>query len=474
MIFVQDKFLKVSFCSLIFIFLCLFIPATLTRSFNALLRDTESYFAWFVVFLSSFKLTILSLQEEKKIVSITFWVYVYVFLGVTPLIQLINYNFPRHGWYSSENILKSYAIIILGLLSYEIGANFRQTVIHEKCFLLLEHFNTREVYLKRVTIFSMFAIIVTIILIFSSGGLSVLFLPRTEKLVYLWKMMNEEGQARYQIFSTLLRVPIFISLYSFAGLYISRKTKKQVFSGFQKFLIFILIILNLVTNNPFNNPRYWIGSVALAFVFLFVDWRRRASLVLVASLAAILIYIFPYSDLFRYQYNSKILDVYKSYSIENIITEKGDFDSFQQILNTVVYVNESGLEYGQQVIGTLLFWVPRSIWQTKPIPSGMLISQEIGYSNINLSLPLWGEIYLDAGLFGVILFFLLYGSISNSAETYITNKQNHPTSFISLLIPFYSAYQIFLLRGSLMSTFAYLIPVFVFLLLISGKRNRNI
>lgn len=75
----------------------------------------------------------------------------------------------------------------------------------------------------------------------------------------------------------------------------------------------------------------------------------------------------------------------------------GDFDSFSQITNTVEYVNEHGITSGNQLLGVLFFWVPRSIWPDKAIDTGTVLGEFKAYFFKNLSAPLWAESISTAG-----------------------------------------------------------------------------
>jgi hypothetical protein len=88
-------------------------------------------------------------------------------------------------------------------------------------------------------------------------------------------------------------------------------------------------------------------------------------------------------------------------------------------------------------------------------------------------MPLWGEAYIDGGILGVILIFVIYGIIVSVIENiYINNYANVP-NFLNVFVPVYAAYQLFMLRGTLMSAFAYFIPIVMFLLIATKSNKRN-
>jgi hypothetical protein len=130
-----------------------------------------------------------------------------------------------------------------------------------------------------------------------------------------------------------------------------------------------------------------------------------------------------------------------------------DYDAWSNIMATIKYVGHHGITYFNQLLGSILFFIPRKLWTNKPLSSGHLIGNYlIDHYNMwfnNLSNPLISEGYINFGIFGVIIFAFLYGLFNTIIDKF-KNKN------ISIYI-FASVYSIFLLRGDLMSSFAYLI-----------------
>ena len=60
-----------------------------------------------------------------------------------------------------------------------------------------------------------------------------------------------------------------------------------------------------------------------------------------------------------------------------------------------------GMQWGRQLLGALLFFVPSAVWSGKPLASGIFIANYLiaNYSMwfTNLSAPLIAEGYLDFG-----------------------------------------------------------------------------
>jgi hypothetical protein len=429
--------------------------------------------AFLIVMASSFRLAVFSIQNDKRIISMTFWIFVYVFFGLTPLLQLISNHLPLGGSYNSATIYTTFFIIFYGLLSYELGWWLGCIKSAHLMYLIKLVSIFRHINLNRTVIFSIFSIVGTIILIWKLGGLESVLLSREEQLNMLIEFSKGESQAKLQLLSTLLKVPIFTALILLWTIWLHERTMSingGRFNYSKNLLLFSLLFINLLVNNPIASARYWFGSILLSLLFLTLRWRSRISFTfLMTTILVSLIFIFPFADMFRYTTNLDKLALQKSTNLIDPLVNKGDYDSFQQLLNTTVYVENHGISYGNQMLGTLMFWVPRNIWNSKPVPSGVVIADYRGYEYTNLSMPLWGEAYMDGGILGVILVFVLYGYFVRVVENLYIENCSQGTSFLNIFVPIYAAYQLFLLRGTLMSAFAYFIPILLFLFIATKK-----
>ena len=132
----------------------------------------------------------------------------------------------------------------------------------------------------------------------------------------------------------------------------------------------------------------------------------------------------------------------------------GDFDAFAQIVNTVELVATEGVTWGYQALGVILFWVPSSFWNSKPLDSGIVIANFKGYDFTNLSAPLWSEFYLNFGWVGVAIGMLLVGYVARRLDesSELSLRLHSEPSILACILPFYS---LILLRGSLLQAVAY-------------------
>ena len=192
-----------------------------------------------------------------------------------------------------------------------------------------------------------------------------------------------------------------------------------------------------------------------------MPWNRQRSVALVTiGITLAVVVVFPFADSYRYSTDVRLSDTLRGPGITDVLTTKGDFDAFQQVLNTVEYVHSHGFTRGTQLAGSLLFWVPRLMWPNKPEATGILVAEDQGYEFLNLSLPLWGELYIDGGFPLIFAGFLFYGAVVNRLdEWYMVDRVKSVPSFAMVFVPIFAPYEFFLLRGCLMPALASLMPI---------------
>jgi len=139
----------------------------------------------------------------------------------------------------------------------------------------------------------------------------------------------------------------------------------------------------------------------------------------------------------------------------------GDFDAYANFIHTIHYAEESGIMWGKQLMGSLLFFIPRSIWPGKPVGSGNIIAAYFDFPNLNIATPLPAEAIINFGIIGIPIFALIFGRILKITDNCFTQRlrrlDNNPNSleYIEIIYPFWLGFVFFISRGGLMSSFAY-------------------
>jgi hypothetical protein len=242
-------------------------------------------------------------------------------------------------------------------------------------------------------------------------------------------------------------------------------------------LIILLLVLNLIVSNPISSARFWTGTVILSTIFIIVNWKSYTNFLLINFFILGFIVLFPYTDAYRRSTDNTINVELQEDVILSNLTGNGDYDAYQMILNTVKYAQSSDITYGRQLMGAALFWVPRQYWEDKPVGSGQYVAEGLRYRYTNLSCPLWAEAYINFGMIGVILTFLVYGIVKEKLQSIYDNIRHQTEkvkniNYLTVIVPFLAAYQFFALRGSLINVFAYS-SVFLLFFFLHLKRSER-
>ena len=229
-------------------------------------------------------------------------------------------------------------------------------------------------------------------------------------------------------------------------------------------VLLLLLLLVFVSENPSTEKRNALGPLYIALLLVafpvwFASWNRRM-LLLVSGM----VLIFPAITIFTHNRTQSLGSV----SMSQVVEQIGDhyysinYDSWANIYTAVEVVQVHGMQWGHQLLGAVLFFVPSSIWSGKPLASGIFLADYLiaNYSMwfTNLSAPLVAEGYLDFGAGGV----LAYAAAMAFAVTGLNAMARRDGNWILFPLAVYgSVFLMLVLRGSLMIAVAYLVAAFL-------------
>lgn len=252
----------------------------------------------------------------------------------------------------------------------------------------------------------------------ASGGLSGMFASRAERGVALSQSgltMAEVGGFRYALGKQL---PIAVSIAA-ACLSVIRARRKIKLSGFSSLRgneLFALIIsfgLILLYCNPSANSRYIaviaFGSLAL---YIFQPRGRLGGFVFAAVSIFGTLVIYPLLDVFRRGFEGTATLKSGTESFASV-----DFDGFQQVANSLLFVGEQGHTFGRYTLSALLYFLPRSLWEGKATPASIDVATFRGYSFTDLSLPFHAEMFVEFGVVGMVLAMMAFGAFACRADS---------------------------------------------------------
>lgn len=229
-----------------------------------------------------------------------------------------------------------------------------------------------------------------------------------------------------------------------------RSGRKLLFS--RVCVLLLLLALVLITENTFTEKRNALGPLYIALILVgfpnWFGWSRRM-LLLVGGM----VLIFPAIVIFTHNHSQTLGGV----TLSEISSQIADhyysinYDSWANIYTSIEIVQVHGMQWGHQLLGSLLFFVPSAVWSTKPLASGIFLADYLiaNYSMwfTNLSAPLIAEGYLDFGVVGVVA----YAGVAAWVVTGLNSLALRKTKWLYFPMSVYgSVFLMIVLRGSLM------------------------
>lgn len=448
------------------------IVFSMTSISGAMLQSGTIFFVMCLLFFASAMVALRYASPHFFYLKNFFYAYVYVNFGIATIIQVATKRFPFFGGYSDEIIYKAIFIICLGIASFEAGL-FSYKKLQKKY--------TKQKYPESGHVSMPFPVILTVaviglssfIVFFATGSYKGLF-SATEGVLSTIGGGVEAG-VLYQILTKITQGGAL-----FAGLVFLLESRGKTNSKEKRIILvcvaLVFILFALIVSNPVNTKRYWFATVFIS-ICTTLGYCFFNRLLRWAPFIFICVYLFIYPLVGGVWWGLKKFSQGDTVSVDDVQYSIGaatnyeqfymgyDFDSFQEVLNSVAVVQDHGVSFGKQLLGTCLFWLPRFVWPEKPLPTGMYIAQTQGYHFDNISCPLWAEGYIDFHILGTVALLFFFGL----CVAFLDQRSRTGTDRV-LYIAFsmiFAPYMVFFLRGTLMVTFGYFSPILLFLVITS-------
>ncbi len=208
----------------------------------------------------------------------------------------------------------------------------------------------------------------------------------------------------------------------------------------------VLFILFFVTAFPLGLGRNAAAGFYLPLLLLFVPIFKRKHFFAAMMIFGLLV-VFPFLDSFRNFGNNTEVELGLNFEMFTDL----HFDAYIT-LSRVIY--HDIITYGYQLLGVFLFFVPRSIWPSKPLSSGQFHAQELGLTYDNLACTYLAEGYINFGYFGVLFFILFLGYFTAVIDKFYWIHESEK-SYFNVLYMLVLGMFLFVLRGDLMNGYAY-------------------
>ena len=407
--------------------------------FALLLFAISSYEADNSVVILTFTAIILictyQLFSQKNVIyglSQIFYIFCLFFLGIAPLFQYLS-DITLWGGepFNDSDYIKTNILILMALVIYKyIYANTFRHKYNIRIHMSLSNSENNVRHTSNILIVVISLISSIYIYIIFGGNIASLLL-RGE---YADSDVVAAGGLAYLINSFFIRpVPaICFLLFKF-------------YNNKNKLIEIFLFILMILTNAPTGMPRFAVAAFYVPLAFLYIkSLRKRHNFVLMMVLAVVV--IFPFLNTFRTVAEGQLI------SFDMFLA--GHFDSYQMFMRVV---STQYITYGYQLLGVLLFFVPRSLWASKPIGSGYLIAHENDYYFDNLSMNFFGEGYINFGIIGVCLFAMFIGYINARLDRKYWVESGNSIPLFSLIFFETIGMEFAIMRGALLNIFPVLL-----------------
>ena len=377
----------------------------------------------------------LSLTFTRKVnLVVIYFIFTVMFLSIIPWLHYSN----NHYIWRTSPIPDSIYLIVNTLI-------FLANIIIFFTYL----FNSKNIKRRVVDIPSLKNEKISALTLFVLSGMSFLFLFYLNNysitqllfrgLVDEYRVVVVESSSLSLLLAMVFRLtPVFCLFYAVTQ--INGRTAI-------KYLLLLIMFLSVF---PTGVSRYMVAFVYIPLALLYIPIMRRAS-VFSVTLIISLLFIFPFLDQFRYFAGFNGLKIFPS--VEFFYA--AHFDAYENFASAV---ESNFVTYGYQLLGSLLFFVPRVFWPSKPVGSGYEMAERNGYLFNNISMPFLGEGYVNFGVAGVLIFSFLIGYFMAKTDSRFTAKNDATTklNYFSAIYYFLIGALFFLLRGDLLSSFAYI------------------
>ncbi|WP_229925005.1 hypothetical protein [Streptomyces sulfonofaciens] len=449
--------------------LSVLLPLAVAAQPGAGSRDAAYWLQLTLTVYAGARLSAMILTGRRKLLQGSFWLFVYMAMGVAPLAQTVLGQVPTPVVGPRSDLTEAIALVLIGCVAFDVGVLLAR---HRPGGTGRGESRPALVHRHRLSLLVLLAFAGSAALVVKLGGPAVFFSSRQEIVADLQEAGisqadSQAGQAFLRGFGT---VPALIALLVYTRRLVTSRRSRRSPAVLAVWVA--LLAVNTVVNNPVSNPRYWFLTVLFSLLFTVFPvsaamYRSALSLGVVMALV-----VFPFADRFRYdELNYHPL---QTTSVLEPLAIK-DYDQVGMFANTVTFVRSGeGHTYGRQLAGSLLFAVPRSVWPDKPLDTGVLVGQWMGAVNTNLSSPVWAELWIDAGPVGMVAGFLAMGYAAARVDRRYAHRARRrapPGSLIALVVPLVAGYSFILLRGPLLQASGRVAIALCCILLITTRRQ---
>jgi len=422
------------------------IPVAQALILAALVHPLELEWGIFALFLGITSLSSWRLFSDGRPYALNkvWWLFCMIFLGIIPSLQLAVHTMPWHtGDITLPTMLHANGLILLCLGVYEgirLWAS-RNFVPHEE----------PEPPLVAPILIRQFSHLAPAMMLTCGAALAIVFglkgfILRGHMESSLWKhsttfqLLFDKGIRGTMLWCCISAIVLF------------RQHRLELTT------LLLVLIPGVLFNFPLALPRYLSLTIYLSWTLAasFPLLRRRYPFSLI--ILGLFVFVAPLSGVTRYAG----IDMVERLKDPGAIFQKAvlvsDYDAWSSLCRTIQYTDQYGSTGGKQLIGVALFYVPRSVWPTKPIGSGAYLFDKLNLGFNNVACTYLAEGYINFGFIGSLIFAALLALVIARYDGWYWRRGGRVRFTLPRLFYLVSIGMLFfILRGDLLSSFAYTI-----------------
>lgn len=395
------------------------------------------------IFIQIFSIiNIFSRENEPYSLNKIFYLFSLFFFGISPLLQFytntqIWYGRPLNETeYFYTNILIIF-ILIFYRIFYDV---FRRVKLNRSMNDTIKKYTIINLTEKGSLLLILISIFSFLIVLQSNNFNIIPMLIRGGDFVSNITGVSaseNESPTKWLIITNFIRpMPMICFLY-----YLISENKKRG-------IAVLLFLVALISSSPTGLSRYNAAAMYIPVVLLLFPFTRKKNTFSIIFIAGLLL-IFPFLNNFRnFSEDTKI-----KFGLDFQMFTTGDFDSYQ---NFALIVSNNIITYGKQLFGVLFFWIPRTLWPSKPIGSGAFLADKLNLIFNNISANYFAEGYINFGFLGIFVFLIIITYFTAKFDKIYWSKiVNTKSNFFTIIYMICLGMLFFILRGDLLSSFAY-------------------
>jgi oligosaccharide repeat unit polymerase len=369
-----------------------------------------------------------------------FYIFSLLFMGLAPLVQykqsiqtVVGYDITDNT-YIITNVILIAIFIIIDIIygTYQPRKKLKPPSKFQKSNTT--KYLMKDTFILRLALLVLSSISLVYALYINQQDLTGLFYRDT----FIDRVVIEDNMIR--ILTGIIRpLAIFAFIFYFA-------------IGKSKSFKTVLFLIAMLSCFPLSLSRFLIGAYWIpVLITIFQSLSMKKTLGYVYTLG--LLILFPMLEVFRafsvYVERGDLMSTFLEKT--TVAFSSITYDTYQSL---AFVIQSNFITSGQQLLGVLGLFIPRSMWEEKPVGSGFTVSNHYGLGFDNISMNFFGEGYINFGIAGIFLFAIFLAiAIRFLDREYWSIKSHRGLQLFPIIYLIVLGIFAYLMRGDMLGSF---------------------